>query len=206
MMQVNRAARGMIGMMLAGAIALGTTGCTSDDEPQADPTPATASPSPTASPTPSVDATQAAIDERAAEAEKRYREYWEIAAKYATEGESPLDELDVQSYLMGDFAKQEIDHWATFESDDWKEAGEVDVVSAMTVEYEGDPLDEDITGHRVHLQVCLDTSRWDLLGPDGKSIISSEQGRRLMDVVLQGQPKAGVWSIRKNERIEGAEC
>lgn len=205
MVVVSRAVSRVVAVVLGGAVLLGVSGCTSEQDAPAASIP-TGSASPTVAPSPSVDPTQAAIEKRSAQAAERYREYWDIVAEYATKGESPLAQIDGRGYIMGDFAEDELEHWGTFESEGWRETGTVEVVSVKTVDYEGDPQEADITGHRVHLQVCIDTSAWDLVGSDGESLLSGEQGTRLMNVVLQGQPKKGIWSIRQNERIDGMTC
>lgn len=168
--------------------------------------PGPSAPGPSASPGPSVDPSQAAVAERAAEAERRYREYLAIRERNHTNGNGAFQELHDKGYLGHP------DIWTSEELSDElivtekvRQVGQVQVRSIEVTGYDGDPLADDIFGHRVNLSVCLDHSDHDLVRADGESVVPPGQPDRVvMHLVMQGQ-EAGRWTVNKHEPT-GKEC
>ena len=190
----------------AAVLCLSLSACQPGGEPSGAPHPAEVSPSASASPGPSVDRSEAAIAERAAEAEQRYREYLAIRERHHTDGSGAFQELHNKGYLGHP------DIWTSEELDDElivaekvKQVGQVQIRSIEVTGYDGDPLADDIFGHRVNLAVCLDYSDHDLVRANGESVVPPGQPDRVvMHLVMQGQ-EAGRWTVNKHEPT-GKEC
>src|SRR5699024_2742521 len=99
----------------------------------------------------------------------------------------------------------EHDYWASFEAEGWKDVGAVGIVSIEATDYEGDPFEKDITGHRVHLRVCLDNSSVDTVDKEGEPVFPDLADRVVMKVEMKGQPR-GIWSMDKFESVDGKTC
>ncbi|MBL0887950.1 hypothetical protein [Myceligenerans indicum] len=183
---------------LAAVVVLGLALAACQGEPVEMPTPSVEAASPSPSPSPSADRAEEAIAERAAAAEKSYREYLKISAKYAQKGESPFWELNDNHYIAGDVAEAQQQSWESFELLEQKWVGAPSIESIEFAHFEGNPLREEITGQRVHFRVCLDNSKRDIVNPDGSSAILGGAERVLLNIALQGQP-GGQWSFVKSE-------
>ncbi len=182
------------GALATAALALALAACQSggDARSEASPTTSASEESPQ-SPTP--DPSEAAIDERAADAEQRFREFLEIRDDYAKKGKDPFEDLLNNGYLgTAEVQKGEQSLWAQYTELGLKQVGSMRVTAVETTEYEGDPFDDEITGHRVHLQVCMDSSDYDVVRPDGSSAVEESPSREVRRVVMQGQP-TGLWSL-----------
>lgn len=166
-----------------------------------------ASRSPSASPTAEQSPAQVARAENVAEAEQRYLEYQKISSEYAKKGQTPFWELMNGAYLgSAEIRESERSYWDRFTDLGLKETGDASIEVVEVTGYEGDPLDKDVTGHRVHMTVCIDSSGADVVRPDGTSTLQEGGATRvLMKVVMQGQPREGVWSVNENTST-GKEC
>jgi hypothetical protein len=193
-----------IGVILSAAAAFGLAGCTSDADTPSSLEGLQSQPSEEMSPTPSVDPAQAVIDERAAAAEERYLEAMDIADEYAGKGETPFWELNDKGYISGSFADDQQTFWDYFVSEGRKRVGERDVLSIEVTDYEGSVTDEDYTGHRVHLTVCTDRSKVEVLDAEGNPIPGDGAATVSALVKMQGQP-GGHWSIASVENL-GSGC
>ena len=202
-----------LGAAVAVAFTLSVSGCQTDTEaapessasPSASPTP-TISSSPSVSPT-SEDPAKAAKEKNIAEAKRRYVEFQNISSKYAKKGQSPFSQLMSGGYL-GSSEIQELEQsfWEQFADLGLKEVGNAGVKVVKVTKYEGDPLQKEVTGHRVHMRVCIDSSNYDVVRPDGSSALQEDSPDRvLMKVVMQGQMQDGIWSVNENTST-GKKC
>lgn len=179
-------------------LAAGLGGCSSG-EPVTEPSSAASSEAP-ASPSPSpspVDPVEAAKAERIAEAERRFEEYVAISEKHQKAGTSGFEELFNNGYLgNAEMHASNRAGWERLGARKVKQVGDVRIDYYRSETYEaGDPLEEDITGHRIQFVVCADYSEMDLVKPDGSSTQDdSFPDRRLLVIVMQGQPP-GTWSV-----------
>lgn len=193
------------GTAVALALTLSLSACQGDTETASE-TPASpsASQTPTASPSPT-DVATAAKDDNVKNAEKRHREFLNIRNAHAKKGEDPFADLLNDGYLgNAEMRESEQSFWGQYVDLGLKQVGESHIESVEATEYEGDPRERDITGHRVHLKVCMDNSDYDVVRPDGSSAIAKGSSRLVMNVVMQGQP-AGLWSVAKTQST-GNEC
>ncbi|MFC4631940.1 hypothetical protein ACFO6V_27115 [Promicromonospora alba] len=188
------------GVAAAAVLCVGLVACQSGgDEPGGPEASPSASPSASASPSPSVEPSEAAIAERAAEAEQRYQEYRQITDRHRIEGTPAFPELFDERGLLG-----EPEVWdAVAESDEFwadeglKQIGKTRIASIKVTGYDGDPLSDGISGHRVKFAVCLDNSDIDIVREDGTSAVKKGQPRRtIVKVVMQGQ-EDGTWTANK---------
>ncbi|WP_253876903.1 hypothetical protein [Promicromonospora umidemergens] len=197
------------GVVAVAVFCLSLAACQSEDEPSGLPHVTDPPPSPTASPSPSpsVAPSEAAIAERAAAAEKRYREYREITNRHRIEGTRAFHELFDERGLLG-----EPGVWDAVEADDdfWadqglKQIGQTRIASVKVTGYDGDPLADGIGGHRVKFAVCLDNSEVDIVREDGTSAVKKGQPRRtIVKVVMQGQ-EDGRWTANEFKTTD-KEC
>ncbi|MGI5188644.1 hypothetical protein ACQEVI_10950 [Promicromonospora sp. CA-289599] len=203
---VTRMTTRLGGVVAVAVLCLGLAACQSEDEPSGLPHLTDPAPSPTASPSPSpsVEPSEAAIAERAAEAEQRYQEYLEITDRHRIEGTRASQELFDERGLLGEPAV-----WDAVEVDDdfyadenLKQVGQTRIASIKVTGYDGDPLVDGIGGHRVKFAVCLDYSELDIVREDGTSAIAKGQRDRVfMKVVMQGQ-EDGTWTVNKLDPVD----
>lgn len=196
------------GVIACTALAVVLSGCTGQSggvtPPAASPS-VSSSASPTGSPTPT-DPAEAAKQERIADALRRYEEYLEIDEKHQKAGTNGYEEL---ALYLGDpdmHANEEM-KWAYIVEHGYKMIGDrKPVVSVVDAEYDGDPLADTISGHRVRLDVCLDTTGFKIVGPDGKALpaIGSGPDKVIAKVLMQGQPSE-LWTIREDKSTK-KEC
>ena len=204
MSRTTRIAARSVGAVAVVALGLGLGACSGDLEPGAAPSESeVTSPS---TPSASADPTEAAQKKNVADATARYEEFLAISTENAKKGESAFDEL-LQGGYFGDpeLQSRQDSYWRQFTKQKLKQSGDREVTSVELAEYEGDPLEKDVLGHRVQLQVCLDNSAVDVVKPDGSSAI--QEGvpvRMIMDVVLQGQ-EDGRWAVRESTGT-GEDC
>lgn len=194
------------------ALVLSLAACQADTEaatetsasPSASSTP-TDSPSPSASPTPE-DPAEAAKAKNIAEAEQRYLEFQNISSKYAKKGENPFWDLMSGGYIgSAELQESEQSYWEQFTDLGLKETGHVSIDVVEATRYEGDPLKKDVTGQRVRMEVCIDSSDADVVRPDGTSTLQNGGSDRvLMKVTMQGQ-QGGLWSVNENTPT-GKKC
>lgn len=183
------------GVIACAALAIVLSGCGGQSDGGTPPTASpSASASPTASPTPT-DLAEAAEQERIADALGRYEEYREIDEKHQKAGTNGYE--DVALYLgHPDLHSNEEMKWDYITEHGYKMVGEVKpIVSVVAARYDGDPLADTISGHRVHLELCVDTTGFDIVDADGK-VLPNEQGRKVRKVLMQGQPSE-LWTINK---------
>lgn len=190
--------------VIAVALTLGLSACQAGPEASESPVESvssspTTSPSPSVSPTPE-DPAKAAKAENVAEAKQRYREYQSISSKHARKGQSPFSKLMSEGYLGSpEVQESEQSFWAQYTELRLKEVGKAGIKVVDVTKYEGDPLQEDVTGHRVHMKVCIDNRNYDVVNPDGTSALQKESPDKvLMRVVMQGQKQDGIWSVNDN--------
>lgn len=185
------------GIIACTALAVVLSGCTGQSggvtPPAASPS-VSSSASPTGSPTPT-DPAEAAKQERIADALSRYEEYREIDEKHQKAGTNGYE--DVALYLgHPDLHSNEEMKWDYITEHGYKMVGDVKpIVSVVGARYDGDPLADTISGHRVHLDLCVDTTGFDIVDANGK-VLPNEQGRRVRKVLMQGQPSE-LWTINK---------
>lgn len=170
----------------------------------ASPTPTTP-PSSSASLTPE-DPAEAAKAKNIAEAEQRYLEYQAIASEHAKKGENPFWVLMSGGYVgSAELQESEKSYWEQFADLGLKETGNVSIDVVEVTRYEGDPLKKDVTGQRVRMEACIDSSGADVVRPDGTSTLQKGgQDRVLMKVTMQGQ-QGGLWSVNENTPT-GKKC
>lgn len=188
------------------ALTLGLSACQGGSEA----TPATAT-SPSASPTPTaslspVDPAVAAKKKNVTDAKQRYNEFRQISDRYAKKGKDPFWKLMDEGYLgNADLQSSQQSFWKQFTELKLKQTGQASVVSVEVTDYEGDPLSKSVQGHRVHMIVCTDNSRKDVVRTDGTSALQKGDSRRIeMGVVMQGQ-SSGVWSVAQTAST-GKDC
>ncbi|MBL0884849.1 hypothetical protein [Myceligenerans indicum] len=191
--------------LLAAAVAAGLSGCMSGDPAAAPGETASGEASVSASAS-AVDPAEAAKQERIAAAQERYTEYFEIMARYSKKSENPFPELRDGGYLGdADFQSGQQSYWQRLTDDKVKQVGDGRIISFSEVEYDGDPLDDEIAGHRIRMKVCIDNTDFDLLEPDGRSIVTDDApAKGLASVVMQGQ-STGLWSVRE-DGATGVAC
>lgn len=182
--------------ILVAVLCLSLSACQSGDDAPGPSHPIEASPS--------VDPSEAAIAERAAEAERRYSEYRDITDRHRIDGTRASEELF--PYLGApetwDFVEADDDFFA---AENLTQVGKSRVVSIEMTGYDGDPLADGIRGHRVKFGVCLDHSEIDIVREDGTSAIAKDQSDRvLMNVVMQGQ-EDGRWTVNTLDTTDD-EC
>ncbi|MGI5188955.1 hypothetical protein ACQEVI_12520 [Promicromonospora sp. CA-289599] len=195
----------VMGAAVALALMLGLSACQADSEaapdssasPSAPSTP-TIPPSPSASPTPE-DPAEAAKAKNIAEAKQRYLEFQEITTENAKKGKSPFSELMSGGYIgSSELQSQQQSFWEQYTELKLKQVGEANVEVVAVTKYEGDPLQKDVTGQRVHMKVCVDNSGKDVVRPDGTSAVQKgSPDRVLMKVTMQGQTQDGIWSVNE---------
>ena len=194
-----------VGVIAALTVVL--AGCTSGDDPAAEAPSASgsASASPTASPKPA-DPAKAAEQDRIDDALSRYEEYLEIDEKHQKAGTNGYEDLAL--YLgHPDVHSNEEMKWDYIAEHGYKMVGDrKPVVSLANAEYDGDPLADTISGHRVHLDVCLDTTGFKIVDADGKTVpaIGSGPDKVIANVIMQGQPSE-QWTIREDKSTK-TEC
>ena len=173
-------------------------------ESSTSPTP-TVSPSSSGSPTPE-DPAKAAKAKNIAEAEQRYLEFQNISSKHAKKGENPFWDLMSEGYIgSAELQESEQSYWEQFTELGLKETGHVSIDVVEATKYEGDPLKKDVTGQRVRMEVCIDSSDADVVRPDGTSTLQNGgPDRVLMKVTMQGQ-QGGLWSVNENTPT-GKKC
>jgi hypothetical protein len=195
----------VLGAAVAVALTLTLSACQAEPEAapessvssSASPTP-TVSPSPSVSPTPK-DPAQAAKAKNVAEAKQRYLEFQEITTANAKKGQSPFSELMRGGYIgSSELQIQQQSFWEQYTDLKLKQIGEASIDVVGVTKYEGDPLKKDVTGQRVHLEVCIDNSIKDVVRPDGTSAVQEgSPDRVLMKIVMQGQKLDGIWSVNE---------
>ena len=194
--------RPTIVVSVAAALMVALAGCTSGDDAASDAPSASASASgsPTASPTPT-DPAEAAEQERIDDALQRYEEYREIDERHQKAGTDGYDEIE--PYLgHPDIWNNERMKWDYITENDYKMVGDVKpILSVVSAEYDGDPLADTISGHRVDLRLCIDSTGFDIVDADGKIVPNERQGRYIKTVVLQGQP-GELWAINETTTTE----
>ncbi|GAA4719575.1 hypothetical protein APR04_003476 [Promicromonospora umidemergens] len=201
-----------LGAVVALALTVGLSACQAGTEaaaeisasPSASPTPTT-SPSPSASPTPE-DPAKAAKAKNIAAAKQRYLEYQAIASKHGKKGENPFRVLMSGGYIgSAELQESEQSYWEQFADLGLKETGNASLDVVEATKYEGDPLKKDVTGQRVRMEVCIDSSAADVVRPDGTSTLQKGgPDRVLMKVTMQGQ-QGGLWSVNENTST-GKKC
>lgn len=169
--------------------------------PAASPTP-TASPSSSASPTPE-DPAKAAKAKNIAEAKQRYLEFQKITTTNAKKGQSAFGDLMDGGYIgSSELQTEQQSFWEQYTELKLKQVGEAKVKVVAVTKYEGDPLQKDVTGHRVHMKVCIDNSGKDVVNPDGTTALRKDSPDRvLMKIVMQGQKQDGIWSVTDGTSI-----
>jgi hypothetical protein len=197
----------VLGGAVAAALALGLSACQAETSasPSASPAPS-ASPSASVSPTPK-DPAEAAKAKNVAEAKQRYLEFQEITTANAKKGQSPFSELMSGGYIgSSELQSQQQSFWEQYTDLKLKQVGEASINVVEVTKYEGDPLQKDVTGHRVHMKVCIDNSGRDVVNPDGTSALRKDSPDRvLMKAVMQGQKQEGIWSLNENTST-GKKC
>ena len=186
------------GVIACTALAVVLSGCTGQSDgvtpPAASPS-ASASASPTASPTPANPA-EAAKQERIADALRRYEEYLEIDEKHQKAGTNGYEELAL--YLgHPDILNNEYTKWEFLAEQGYKMVGSrKPIVSVVGAKYDGDPLADTISGHRVRLDLCVDGSGAHIVDADGEAVPVPDPGpdRFIKKVLMQGQPSER-WTI-----------
>ncbi|MGI5190809.1 hypothetical protein ACQEVI_21900 [Promicromonospora sp. CA-289599] len=190
------------GIIACTALAVVLSGCSGQDDvtPAASPT---TSVSASASPTPTNPA-KAAKQERIADALRRYEEYRDIDEKHQKAGTNGYD--DVALYLgHPDIHSNEEMKWDFIVEHGYKLVGDIKpIASVIDSEYDGDPLADTISGHRVRLRLCIDSTGFDIVDPDGKVLPNERQGRYVREVVMQGQPSE-LWTINETTSTK-KEC
>lgn len=185
------------GAAVALTLTLGLSACQAGGPAPAASESVSASPSPSVSPTPA-DPAEAAKEKNIADAKQRYTEFVEVSDKHAKNGTNAYEEFLAGGYL-GDstiMGEQE-SYWAGYTDAEFRQTGDARIVSMEVNDYEGDPLADSILGQRVRMQVCVDTTGIDVLGPDGESVREGGMPERMIrDVLMQGQ--STVWSVREN--------
>lgn len=184
------------GIIACTALAVVLSGCGGQS---GETTPPAASPSvsasPTASPTPT-NPTEAAKQERIADALRRYEEYREIDEKHQKAGTNGYEELAL--YLgHPDILNNEYMKWDYLTEHGYKMVGDrKPIVAVVDAEYDGDPLADTISGHRVHLKLCADATGFDTVDADGKIVPVPDPGpdMAIVKVLMQGQP-GERWTI-----------
>jgi hypothetical protein len=188
---------------LVAALAVVLAGCTSGKDP-ASSLPSKSAPA-SASPTP-VDPLVAAQQGRIDDALARYEEYREIDEKHQKAGTNGYEDLAL--YLGDpDIHANEETKWQYITEHGYKMVGDrKPVVSVEDSKYEGDPLADTISGHRVHLSVCVDGTGVEIVDADGKPVPVTNPGpdKFIKKVLMQGQPSE-QWTIRQDESTD-EEC
>lgn len=194
-----------LGAVVAVALTLSLSACQTDTEAapeasaslRASPIPTT-SPSPSVSPTPE-DPAKAAKAENVAEAKQRYLEFQEITTVNAKKGTSPFSKLMSGGYIgSSELQAEQQSFWEQYTDLKLKQIGEAKAKVVAVTKYEGDPLQKDVTGHRVYMRVCIDNSRKDVVNPDGSTALRKDSPDRVpMKVVMQGQKQEGIWSVNE---------
>ncbi|MFE7507172.1 hypothetical protein [Promicromonospora sp. NPDC057488] len=185
------------------ALAFVLAGCTGGDEPASDGPSASASPSPTASPTPT-DPAEAAEAERVDAALKRYEEYREIDERHQIAGTNGYD--DVAIYLGdSEMLANERTKWEFLAERGYKLVGHRAVTALVDSEYDGDPLANTISGHRVRLDLCVDGSDAYTVDADGDVVPVSNPGpsKVIVEALMQGQP-GEQWALREHKSTKKA--
>lgn len=200
-----------LGAVAAVALSFSLSACQNANEPSEAPiesvSPSTTdSPSPSVSPTPE-DPAKAAEAENVAEAKDRYLEFQEITTAQAKKGKSPFSKLMSGGYIGSpELQSQQQSFWEQYTDLELKQTGEAKARVVKVTKYEGDPLQDDVTGHRVHLRVCIDNSDKEVVNPDGTSALRSDSPEKaLMEIVMQGQKQDGIWSVNEVTSI-GEDC
>ena len=186
------------GAAIALALTLGLSACSADTEAASEASaPPLVSPTPTVSASPT-DPAEAAKAKNIADAKRRYTEFVEISDKHAKNGTNANEEFIFGGYLGdSEMIGQQEEYWADYTEAELKQTGDVRIVSMKVTEYEGDPLEDTILGHRVRMEVCVNTSDIDVVRQDGSSALQDGvPQQRIMDVLMQGQRT--VWSVLEN--------
>lgn len=201
------------GVVVALVLTLGLSACQAETgaSPEASAsssalTSPTASPSPSVSPTPE-DPAEAAKAKNIAEAKQRYLEFQEITTAKSKKGQNPFWDLMSGGYLgTSELQEEQRSFWEQYTELKLKQVGEASIKIVEVTKYEGDPLQKDVTGQRVHLKVCIDNSGRDVVRPDGTSAVQKgSPDRVLMTVTMQGQKQDGIWSVNETTST-GKEC
>jgi hypothetical protein len=189
--------------LAAMALVAGLSGCVSG-EPEAAPSVAVSEVSASPSPSP-VDPAEAAKEERIAAAQEWYEGYVEISTTYYKKGEDPFWELADNGYIGQEIKTTLQAYGKEFTEKKFKQVGDTVVASYSNAKYEGDPLNDDVTGHRVTMDACIDNTGMDVVKPDGSSTLNQDFPKKvIVTIVMQGQP-AGNWALVKNES-HGGSC
>lgn len=190
------------GIIACTALAVVLSGCTGQSgvPPTVSPTASVSeSPSPTASPTPANPA-EAAKQERFADALRRYEEYREIDEEHQKAGTNGYEDLAL--YLGDpDMHASEQMKWDYISEHGYRMVGDrKPVVSVVDAKYEGNPLADTISGHRVRLKVCVDGTGIEIVDSEGESVPVTNPGpdKFIKNVLMQGQPSE-VWTVREDE-------
>ncbi|PUB31508.1 hypothetical protein C8K30_10121 [Promicromonospora sp. AC04] len=185
-----------VGVIASVVAAIGLSGCSGQADAAATASPsvsASVSPSPTSSPSPANPA-EAAKQERVDDALQRYEEYRTIDEKHQKAGTNGYEELAL--YLgHPDILNNEYMKWEYITEYDYKMVGDrKPVVSVVNAKYDGDPLADTISGHRVHLDLCIDATGADIVDADGEVVPVDSPDKYIEKVLMQGQPSE-KWTI-----------
>lgn len=189
--KLHRATTGVAGAALAAIMALGVAGCSQpDDGPQSlDEVEASyeANNPDAASDEPTQSEADAAKQEKLASATERYKEYFKVRAEYAQRGENGFKPLLKKGfYGSQETMDREAAFWSTLTREKLKQKGTQQVVDAELVEFKGDPL-ASIAENRIVMDVCVDSSKVDVVRPDGASALNEPGARYLLRIEMQGQ-------------------
>jgi hypothetical protein len=132
-----------------------------------------------------------------------------IGDEFAKKGENGFSEL----LRLGFYGSQEImdadaSHWNKITQNDLKQKGEQELIGVELVEVQGEPL-ADLARNRLVVDVCVDSSRVDVVWPDGTSALKEPGRRGVIRAEMQGQAgsdeQESYWSIAKATHT-GEEC
>ncbi|MFC4629585.1 hypothetical protein ACFO6V_15165 [Promicromonospora alba] len=188
------------GVIACTALAVVLSGCSGQSDAPASASPAasaSASASPTGSPTPT-DPAEAAKQERIADALRRYEEYLEIDEKHQKAGTHGYE--DVALYVgHPDIHSNEQMKWDYIAEHGIKMVGDrKPIVSVVDARYDGNPLANTVSGHRVHLDLCVNATGFEFVDAGGEVVPVTDPGpdQSVLKVVMQGQP-GEQWTINK---------
>lgn len=195
-------------VLVSTALVVALAGCASGDDTEAGvpsaSTPPSASASPTASPT-AANPAAAAKQERIDDALRRYEEYLEIDEKHQKAGTNGYEDLAL--YLgHPDILANERMKWDFLTERGYKMVGHrKPIVSVADAKYDGNPLADTISGHRVHLDLCIDGTGSHTVDADGKVVpVPPGPDRFIVKVLMQGQP-GERWTIVEDKSTK-KEC
>lgn len=201
-----RAERRLIAV--AAGVLLAATGClgTADPEPTSTQTPTiTESPSAMPSPTPSTESELAA-----ANAERLVREYYRVTDAVAADPDKQLEPLDAVSTSVDLLSWQgEFRNW---QRDGWIQHGTSAVVDfvAQGVSLDNSAPDNGVVP-TVQVDVCVDVSEVDVVGPDGRSVVAADRPDRSWERLwvsnydYEADPDGG-WRVADAKGLEQEPC